>query len=365
MNERNEAAMNLESGQIAQSQKASKFVKRASPSSAEIENLTPKTRPKKRLRPIVGKKVDTIDWYRGHLERLIPSVEEKQRSHREKSQKPTGAVFIEFETLSAAQAAFQEISYQSPMELTPKSIGASPESIIWSNLDMSEVKRHARLLTGTSLMTALTVFWSVPVVIIGSLSNIDKVASRVPFLKYLEDLPPPIIGAIQGLVPTLLLSVAISFVPMICRYLAKFSGEVTQAGVEMRTQVWYFAFQVIHVFLLTTIASGFTAVISNVIEDPKRTPKYLAENLPQASNFYISYFIVYGLGQSSFYLLRGGSIFFSEILGRFLDNSPRKKFERLTTLEGLGWGSIYPKFTNLAVIGRFPWSMRSFLMAHS
>ena len=33
------------------------------------------------------------------------------------------------------------------------------------------------------------------------------------------------------------------------------------------------------------------------------------------------------------------------------DKTPRKMYKRYVTLSGLGWGSVYPSFTNLAVIG--------------
>jgi hypothetical protein len=39
------------------------------------------------------------------------------------------------------------------------------------------------------------------------------------------------------------------------------------------------------------------------------------------------------------------------VVGKFLDKSPRKMFKRYITLAGLGWGSLYPKFGNLAIIG--------------
>jgi len=41
------------------------------------------------------------------------------------------------------------------------------------------------------------------------------------------------------------------------------------------------------------------------------------------------------------------------VVGRFMDTTPRKKFQRWITLEGLAWGDVYPKFTNLAIIGEF------------
>ncbi len=132
--------------------------------------------------------------------------------------------------------------------------------------------------------------------------------------------------------------------------MAKLSGEVTLANIELNCQNWYFAFQVVDVFIITTFASGAAAVVTQIIKKPSSATTLLAENLPKASNFYISYVIVQGLGIASGNLLNIGSLIGFTLLGKFLDKSPRKMFKRYITLAGLGWGSLYPQMTSLAVI---------------
>lgn len=132
---------------------------------------------------------------------------------------------------------------------------------------------------------------------------------------------------------------------------AKLRGEVTLADVELKTQGWYMAFQVIQVFLVTTFASGAAATVQAIINDPSSATTLLAESLPKASNFYISYFIVQGLGFVGGNLLNIGGLAMITIVGKFLDKSPRKMFKRYITLAGLGWGSLYPKFGCLGIIG--------------
>ena len=135
--------------------------------------------------------------------------------------------------------------------------------------------------------------------------------------------------------------------------MAKLGGEVTLPAVELKTQSWYMAFQVIQVFLITTFASGAASVVTSIINDPGSATNLLAENLPLASNFYISYFILQGLGIAAGQLLNIGALVMLTIVGKFLDKSPRKMFKRYITLSGLGWGSLYPQFGNLAIIGMF------------
>ena len=95
---------------------------------------------------------------------------------------------------------------------------------------------------------------------------------------------------------------------------------------------------------------GASAVVTQIVQDPGTAPSLLATNLPKASNFYISYFILFGLSQAALQLLNIVPLLLYIILGKFLDKTPRKKFNRFINLPGIGWGSTYPKFTLLGVI---------------
>lgn len=132
--------------------------------------------------------------------------------------------------------------------------------------------------------------------------------------------------------------------------MARLSGEVTLPNVELKTQHWYMAFQVVQVFLVMTFASGASSVASQIVADPSSATTLLAENLPKASNFFISYFILQGLSIAAGDLLSIGALVGFLLLGKFLDKSPRKLFKRYITLSGLGWGALYPKFGNMGII---------------
>lgn len=135
--------------------------------------------------------------------------------------------------------------------------------------------------------------------------------------------------------------------------MGKLSGEVTTPAVELKCQNWYFAFQVIQVFFVTTFSSGAASAVSDIIKNPSSATTLLAQSLPKASNFFICYIIVQGLGIAAGNLINIGALFMLTIGGKFLDKSPRKMYNRYITLAGLGWGSLYPKFCCLGVIGRF------------
>lgn len=69
--------------------------------------IKPSNRPTHKLKPLIGKKVDTINWSRTEIERLNPEIEALQAKHRAGDAKKISAVFVEFYTQNEAQAAYQ------------------------------------------------------------------------------------------------------------------------------------------------------------------------------------------------------------------------------------------------------------------
>lgn len=143
--------------------------------------------------------------------------------------------------------------------------------------------------------------------------------------------------------------------------MAKLGGVPTLAAIELRTQNFYFAFQVVQVFLVITLASAASSVVTQIIEHPTSAANLLATHLPYASNFYIDYMILQGLSFSAGALLQIVGLLVGKILGYVLDTTPRKIYKRWSNLAGLSWGTIIPPISLLAVIGEclLRWVVRS------
>ena len=103
-------------------------------------------------------------------------------------------------------------------------------------------------------------------------------------------------------------------------------------------------------FLVTALASSASAVVTTIIKDPGSATTLLANNLPKSSNFYISYLLLQGLAIAGAALLQIVGLILFYLLGKILDNTPRKLWTRWNILSGLGWGTVFPIYTNLAVI---------------
>jgi len=369
--ERDKDALKLETAEIKLSQLANKRRlkwekkndkrKDAAPSSdgAHAESgllgarfMKDKDRPKHRTGkiPLIGKKVDTIEWTRSELRRLVPEVQKGQMAQQKFDGKLLPSVFVEFHTQQAAEAAYRRMTPKKEPKMNPRAIATAPNQIIWKNLKISKSQRMLRKIGTTTFIVLMILFWSIPVAVVGAISNINYLTDKVPFLSFINDIPSQILGVVTGLLPSVMLAILMALVPIVCRLMAKLSGEVTLGRVELKTQHWYMAFQVIQVFLITTFSSGAASVVTDIIDDPSSATTLLAENLPKASNFFISYIIVLGVGIAAADLLNIGALAMFTVVGKFLDKSPRKIFNRYITLAGLGWGSLYPKFGNMGVI---------------
>ncbi|KAF9701399.1 hypothetical protein EKO04_000452 [Ascochyta lentis] len=306
-------------------------------------------RPKHKLKFLTGEKVDSISHYRKHIEELLPKIRSAQLSHLSGKEKLASAVLIEFKTMAAAEKAFNDNHHRRPSDFSSRQLGVLPEEVIWKNLEMGAKNRMIRHILATVAIVALIIFWSIPVALVGIISNINYLTENVPFLGFIDNIPSKILGVVTGLLPVILLAVLMALVPIICRFLAKLSGAATISEVEQQCQKWYFAFQVIQVFLITTFTSGAAAVASQIVTDPTQAVPLLSKNLPKASNFYISYFILYGLANAARYLFNLIGLLGAVILSRFA-KTPRKKYMRCIAFTEPSWGAEYPKWTNLGVI---------------
>jgi len=317
--------------------------------------IDPKKRPTHKLKFLIGKKVDTIEYGRSHLAELMPKITQEQDKHWNGEGELVGAVFLEFDTQRHAQDAWQMMQSSKTRpdkKLKARQLGIVPQEVVWGNLKIKPMEHLARWAVATAFISVMIIFFAIPVAFVGLISNINYLADRFSWLEWILDIPQVILGVVTGLLPAVMLAVLMALVPIVCRLMAKLAGYVTWSQIELKTQNWYFAFQVVQVFLVATLSSAITSAINQIIDNPGSVLTLLSTSLPKASNFYISYFILLGLSSAAGTLLNIGGFVVVVLLGRILPGkTPRKIFDKLTKLSAPSWGSEYPKWVNLAVIG--------------
>lgn len=302
--------------------------------------------------PLVGggKKVDSIEHYLTRVDELNKEIAQQQENH-ETEFEYIGAMFIQFHTQYDAQRCYQTLDYVLEKgSFGQKFIGYAPEDLIWKNVSLNKTVRLGKQKVAATILVLLLIFWAIPVAVVGCISNINFLTDKVHFLSFINNCPPVILGLITGLLPTIMLAVLMMLVPIFIKFIGNKSGLLTYQEIELYCQKWYFAFQVIEVFIVTTMASSASSSVTAIIKKPSSAMTLLSENLPKASNFYIAYFMLLGLTLPSGQLLQLVNLILSKVLGRLLDTTPRQKWNRYNNLSKPSWGVISPVVELFAVL---------------
>ncbi|KAL8975318.1 MAG: hypothetical protein Q9197_000443 [Variospora fuerteventurae] len=299
--------------------------------------------------PLVGTKVDTIDWCRREVARLNVEIEQDQK---EQEKFPLmNSAFIQFNHQVAAHMACQSVSHHTPQQMTPRIVEISPDDVIWDNMSVKWWENYLRTGGVVLLIAALILGWAIPVGFTGILGNLEAISHKVTWLRWVQRLPETVFGLLSGVLPALLLQGLLALLPVILRFLARIQGNHTGMAVELAVQNYFFAFLFIQIFLVVSISSGFTNTIAALSENPTNVPGILAQNLPKSTNTFFNYMLLQGLSVSAGALVQLASLIKWFILAPILDSTGRQKWKRQTDLTNINWGTFFPVYTNLAAIG--------------
>lgn len=320
--------------------------------------LTKKERPTHKLGALgcYGEKVDTLDWCREEIPRLTKELDERRRAAETdyETYRPASAAFIMFNTQIAAHMAAKTHAHHEPYRMANHYLEAHPLDVIWENLGMNPYAVKIRTAIGWAITIGLVLFWSVIILVIGFISNVDGVAMRVGFLRWLIDIPSVVKGIIQGILPVVLLAIANIVLVMFLRFLGRFSGIPTRSGVELSLFDRMAIFNIIQNFLLLTIISGVSSGINqivDVISQPAALPGLLAEKVPKASTFFLSFVLLQGLTGSASGFLQIAPLVIYYIKKFLLASTPRKLWHVENDMPSVAWGTLFASTTLLSVIG--------------
>ncbi|KAF9787955.1 DUF221-domain-containing protein [Thelephora terrestris] len=325
--------------------------------------------------PLIGKKVDSIDWAKEEIERTNEELTRMQKvlakeitsttkssrlfnmSLRDMSKEldsqtypPLNSAFILFNNQMAAHMAVRLLTHHEPYRMTKKYIDVAPQDVVWDNLSMNPYEAQVRRLISYAATAGLIILWAFPVAFIGTLSNVPKLCATYSFLSWLCGLPSVVTGIIGGILPPVLLAVLMALLPIILRLLARFEGIPKHTDIELSLMTRYFIFQVIHSFLIVTLASGIIAALPQLAGNLGLAPTLLARNLPLASNFFLTFVILQGLTATASVLLTLVPLIIYYVKLILLGSTPRSVFTIKYTMRNVQWGTLFPTITLLVVI---------------
>lgn len=218
--QRNDAAMQLESSQHDFIARAHKKGRGAARTASTVENGTTNTqaqRPSARQPPLIGGKHDLIDKSRASVVDYAKQTEEHRAASGGKLPGQS-AIFVAFSSQGAAHRAFENLSFKTPaIPIEDRYLEVLPKEVLWGSLTLPMQTRLSKATLGLVFVIAFTIFFSIPVGIVGTISNISYLADQYKWLHFLNRLPDWLLGLISGLAPPFLVSWFISYVPKLFR----------------------------------------------------------------------------------------------------------------------------------------------------
>lgn len=304
---------------------------------------------------------DRIYWCRWNLARLDFEFERQQQSLKTASSHAhfpvMNSAFIQFENQVAAHMACQSVSHHSPKIMTPRNVEIAPGDVRWNRLRIQWIEGWILNTLVLIVVCFMIAFLTVPVTFITALNKLSDLSVTTKWLHWAHKIPSKYLSMIQGTLPWFLTSLLTSIVPLILRSLLRLTGIPTGMQIELAVQRWFFAFLFVQIFLVVTVAGGIFSVVSATISNPLSISATLAQSLPMASNYFLSYLILQGLSDAASEILQLGRLLTVTVLASLQDNSARDKYLRQRSLPAIQWGSFFPIFTHLAVIGEHVWKM--------
>ncbi|KAG8826088.1 hypothetical protein FRC18_010140 [Serendipita sp. 400] len=266
--------------------------------------VPPGDRPTHRL-PVLGflpfgKKVDTIEWATKEIQDTTEILEKEraliaeQEGRAGEKYPPLNSVFVLFNQQIGAHLAAQSLTHNKPYRMAGKYTEVAPADVVWENLGMNPYEARIRQAISYAATAALIIFWAIPVAFVGIVANVSKLC-ETSWLSWVCKMPPVVLGIVQGILPPVALAILMMLLPIVLRLFGHFEGIPRKTGIELSLMTRFFIFQVVHGFLVTTISGSITSAIEGFSKNPTQIPMVLAQRLPTASTFFLTYAILQAL----------------------------------------------------------------------
>lgn len=299
--------------------------------------------PKKKPRPTMhvqswnpfSRQVDAITL----LEARFRVYDEAVRRLRSKGASPSFVGFVTFVDAMSAQVISQSVHYPIPA-YCKTSLAPEPRDIIWNNVSIPSNERRLRQLLVSAFTFALFIFYIPPLTFLASLLSPNTIKKYLPALFDLLKRNKRLEALVSTNLPSVVLIGFNALLPLILEWSAYLQGIKAKSLIELSVLKRYHIFLLISVIFIFLITSTALGVLTDLAGNPMRIIDKLAQSLPQARHFSLSYVVFQSLAIIPLQLLQL-PVTFGRAFGRLTARTPRQ-YAELNAPPQLYSGSVYP-----------------------
>ena len=199
----------------------------------------------------------------------------------------TDKAFVVMRTYTASTIAIQSMHSSKPGSMEVKT-APEPRDILWENVYFSKGARRTRSLILEVFCLFLIAFYIVPVAIVSLLVSESALVSISPRLNQLDKASHLFSAAISFVQPICLVLLQQLLPPLFIR-ISRLEGILSFSEAQMKAFSRYFMWQVLNVFLVTSIAGSVFDTLAIIIATPESAFEMLGNSLPRMSSFFVSF----------------------------------------------------------------------------
>lgn len=293
--------------------------------------------------------IDAIDYFEEKLRNLDDTI----LTARRKKYTPTGLAFVTMESIAASQMVVQATLDPHPMQLFAR-LAPAPADVVWRNTYVSRARRMMQSWSITIAIAFFTVFWSVLLIPVAYLLQLETLHKVFPQLADALAENPIAKSLVQTGLPTLALSLLTIAVPYLYTWLSHHQGMMSGGDIELSVISKNFFFSFFNLFLVFTVFGtastfyGFWENLRDAFKDATTIAFALARSLESFAPFYINFLALQSLGLFPFRLLEFGSVAMYPI-NFFYAKTPRE-YAELTTPPTFSYGFSIPQTIFILII---------------
>ena len=198
--------------------------------------------------------------------------------------------FVTFKTFTAATTARQVVHMQLAGHMAVTE-APEPSDMTWINLYSTRTGTLMRRFIVESAVILLIIVWVAPVTLISFVVSEEALRRYSPFIDYWCEHSELFLSAVELVQPGALVAI-MNLLPPILTALALLEGCVSFSSNQFRSFDRYFTFQVINVFLVTTIAGSVIDCVKEIYQDPSSAFELLGTSLPKMGGYFTNYLIM-------------------------------------------------------------------------
>lgn len=259
--------------------------------------------------------VDSIEYWNHEQKSQRQVVENYQQDDQFVKERYTRCAFIIFKERFSASIAAQTIVSKNESEWRAQR-APEPPAINWRALGVPSYEHMPRRLLTILTIFAFTLFWIIPISFIMGLTNLTALANlsvngKEPF-KFIQGFttwPVLLVGFIESIVPSVLLSLLLKYIPNLFRIFVMISRIPSLALIDRRTRDWFFAFLIFSNFIYILITGSAFNKLVDIVKNPTEIASYIAASAPIQGAFVTNFVILKGLAEETKEILQFGRLF--------------------------------------------------------